>query len=707
MGEQRRGVKLEEFMANSPAVLCAAFSPGEPRWLATGGSDNRVRVTQVRDGGMGGFVLVGHQAAVTSVVFSHNSSDQLVGGSDSGQLRVWDVSRSQEKKAYTQGTHRGEITALDYHPFGDFFVSSSDDSNIKVWDLRKKTCLQTYKHQEGKAAGCPRVETVRFSPDGRLVASGNADGSINIWDLTAGKRKQRIQHHRSSVVAIDFHPQEFIVTAGCSGGLVSFWDMDNWAMLAQTQQLTQAVRRVCFSPCGAALLSATDFGMHVWDWPNNTPATAVPVAGTSNMRDSVPLSCAGVGALAAYSGQQGAAGELYAASFAKSFVTVHLVRLGMLAPWASPGSGDGARLAVAGPCGSPAVPAPRAQGSSGAARVPSRSAEQWPPREVLDAAAGPLRRAGAAVGAAAHPHAAAPDPAQQGRRGPATPPSGPRPRYHHEPPTQPQPSPQLPSGSATPPTAAHISGSAGLPAERTPPNPAPPPQILGQAAPAAPVRPSALFPPGAAGVVSPGPPPRPHELAELCAVTPPRAMPEVGAAGLTRKTLDDGPPLQLVLQARHTHLSTVRSLWPADSALAAEHMISACSDPSLWADVLSKVGHQQVKRTLTAPVCAALLEAASALLNDRYHYHVAVAVKAIRVMFSVLQGPLTRALQGRVDEQHRAERQRAEKHRQCAQTFSTCRERLRQLCDAPGVSEELRQECRTLGRDLSALPPSS
>eukprot|EP00662_Eupelagonemidae_sp_cell21_P005701 gene5701-39325_t len=183
MAEGRAG-KVLEFHANSPSVLCAAFSAGAPRLLATGGTDHRVLITPV--GGAGAaratgaaVVLVGHQSPVTAITFSgaQQQPEVLVGGSSTGQLRVWDVAKSQQTRAYCTGVHKGEVTALDHHPFGDFFVSSSDDGNIKVWDLRKKACLQTYKHQEGRDAGRPRVETVRFSPDGRMVASGNADGS--------------------------------------------------------------------------------------------------------------------------------------------------------------------------------------------------------------------------------------------------------------------------------------------------------------------------------------------------------------------------------------------------------------------------------------------------------------------------------------------------------------------------------------------------
>eukprot|EP00756_Hemistasia_phaeocysticola_P044173 Hpha_TRINITY_DN17782_c0_g1::TRINITY_DN17782_c0_g1_i1::g.46333::m.46333/K18643/KATNB1; katanin p80 WD40 repeat-containing subunit B1 len=311
MSEQRKVSKLQEQIGNSPAVLCAAFSPETTdgrRLLATGGTDHRVLVCTVRDAYQRQVPLVGHQSPVTAVAFGPPSSNPglIIGGTSAGQLRVWDLPKSQEKKAFVgQGGHKGEVTAVETHPFGDFFVTSSDDGNLKVWDLRKKTCLQTYKNLEGKASGIPRIEAVRFSPDGRMVASGNADGSLCIWDLTAGKRRQRITHHSNPVTSIDFHPQELIVAGGCAGGLVSYWDMESWELLGQSSRTPrEPVRKMAFSPCGNALLSATDSGLDVWDWPR------VP-AEECKLRDRVVVNWRAIGAVTTTP-----AGELYVASFA-------------------------------------------------------------------------------------------------------------------------------------------------------------------------------------------------------------------------------------------------------------------------------------------------------------------------------------------------------------------------------------------------------
>ena len=175
MSWDKKVVKVQEFMANSPEVLCSKFTLKGPGLLATGGTDCRVGIWRSSGGYRCLASFTGAQAPVSSVVFSPIADcDSVVGGDMSGALRIWDVQQQKMISKYASGSgcHKAAVTSLDYHPFGEFFVSSGADGNVKVWDLRKKTNLQTYKYQEGKEAGVPTVSCVKFSPDGRMVTSG-------------------------------------------------------------------------------------------------------------------------------------------------------------------------------------------------------------------------------------------------------------------------------------------------------------------------------------------------------------------------------------------------------------------------------------------------------------------------------------------------------------------------------------------------------
>jgi len=673
---QRRVSKLQEQIGNSPAVLCAAFSPETTEgrhFLATGGTDHRVLVCTVRDTIQRQVPLVGHQSAVTAVAFGPPKTNPglVIGGTIAGELRVWDLPQSQEKKAFVgQGGHKGEVTAVETHPFGEFFVTASEDGNLKVWDLRKKTCLQTYKNLEGKKSGVPRIDAVRFSPDGRMVASGNADGSLCIWDLTAGKRRNRIVHHRAGVTSLDFHPQELIIAGGCAGGVVSYWDMENWNLLGQSCHTPrEPVRKMVFSPCGNALLSTTDSGLDVWDWPSNG------VNCECKLRDRIPFDWKVVGAVAAV---QDAKQELYVASFAAnpppSSVSVYSVHLSSVAPFSDAAEPAGRREPSGNVVGIPV-------------RTPASNPDEAypPPSGVAKSAEWPPQNEGGRE--QVPPVLAKRNSSTPNTRQPAADPQKPfAPRFDAF-------SPGAPAPDNRKAVANRIAGMSALPssegpsaleiartAHRSPP-PAAQPPAAGPLVPVVPSMPVGVCTPDAREARGP------VSVAEE-------------AVQAVRKGLDEGPVVQGILLSRLTHLSVVNSLWAEDSSkpLASEHL-SANSDPTLWADIMNQLPQAQVKRQLTAPVCSPLLEMAAALLSERYLDWVQAAVRGVRVMYSILQGPLTRALQGRTDDVIRAEH-----HRVCHVRLKDCRDRIRVLHERPGITAELRAECSSLLQELKRLP---
>jgi WD40 repeat protein len=73
---------------------------------------------------------------------------------------------------------------------------------------------------------------VRFSPDGRWVVAGGEDGTVKIWDLTAGKLLHDFQQRSAAVVALDFHPHEFVMASGGADGVVTFWDLETFDLIA-------------------------------------------------------------------------------------------------------------------------------------------------------------------------------------------------------------------------------------------------------------------------------------------------------------------------------------------------------------------------------------------------------------------------------------------------------------------------------------------
>eukprot|EP00755_Sulcionema_specki_P028700 Sspe_Gene.90498::Locus_62029_Transcript_1_1_Confidence_1.000_Length_2193::g.90498::m.90498/K18643/KATNB1; katanin p80 WD40 repeat-containing subunit B1 len=679
MGE-RRVSKVQEFITNSPEVLCTAFSPRSPSLLATGGSDHRIDVWRLSGTHHTLASLTGPTAPVTAVGFNPSqpdggSVDYVVGGCQAGVLRVWDVHRQQETRKYSTGCHKAQVTAVDYHPFGDFFVSCSKDGNVKVWDLRKKNCLQTYKHQEGKDAGNPVVETVRFSPDGRMVASGNADGTVILWNLTAGKKEQTIRWHKQPVTSIDFHPQDFILATGSEDGVVSYWSLDSWEKLSSTAPTPSGVRRIRFSGEGSALLAANDNGLDVWGW------------GDIPHHDKVQHSWGNVGAMACYQNKM----ELYTASFLKSFVSIYVVRLGLLVPFRSGSSVPASAPPVIPPPHSvppaaPAVPTPAPS------VVPTVSA---PPAPSIHASVPPL----AAPVADVEKFVKQPAPFQPYQKPPqpeapeATPPR-PTPTVHSSSPWPPSQaasaqksfpsSPSDPIPTTQPAVPKETYGRRG----NTPPNQSQTPlyhnrefagpvdrrqSMDGWNTPSlqsSPSTPAAVGPaPRRASEVVPSSPAVPNT--PTTPVTPARPRSQhtapVASSPITydirarpkssplptptsdreaaERAHDEGFAARQILTARVTHLRVIRSLWQTDPRAAVEHLLSAAPlDPGLAIDFLGLLGQMKMKRCLNLDLCCLLSGLVRDLLMERYETYVVVAVRAARTMYTMVGNPMNRAL---------------------------------------------------------------
>ena len=561
-------------MGNSPAVLCARFNNRGPSLVATGGSDNKVGVWRTTGAYTCLASLGGPTKPVTAVAFSpspgtSSSTETIVGGDAAGTLRVWDLSRQQEIRLYNTSCHRGPVTRVDYHPFGAFFASTSTDGNVKIWDLRKKTCLQTYKYQEGKESGRPAVNFVKFSPDGRMVASGNADGTVILWDLTIGKRLHKITHHKSSITSMDFHPQEFILSVASSDGAVSFWDIENWSKISSTPPSSApgGVLQVAFGTAGSALLAGTTEGLDVWGW------------GSISHHDQVVQPWGNIGAMSC--GDE----ELYTATYTKSFVSIHSVKLSALCPFGN------ATTQAKGP-----APSSSSSTSSSAPRKPvsntARPATQesitspLAPRKKEDPPAFEVRPASSGVvaddasfrssasGSSSKPPSRHADVRSSevdvlaepvpffGRRG-TTPPAGDA-RYHDS--KKDRTSSPTISRRRSEPTMTRQGGGLGgreVPVE---------------------VRPS-------------------REVQAVPQVTTQSLNTIRSETDAVEHVLADSACLQHILTARLTAVQTTRSLYFADAPEALRFLTDAAkADPGVTADVLAALAQPKLKKTLTPEV---------------------------------------------------------------------------------------------------------
>jgi WD40 repeat protein len=122
--------------------------------------------------------LAGHEGNVRSVAYSLDGKYLAWAGSDQ-KVRIWDVKAGKEACRPQEG-HTGEVMALTFNPDGKRLASASRDKTVKLWDVeggREALTLQG-QHEFGTS--------LAFSPDGKRLVAGTPEG-IKVWDASPRK----------------------------------------------------------------------------------------------------------------------------------------------------------------------------------------------------------------------------------------------------------------------------------------------------------------------------------------------------------------------------------------------------------------------------------------------------------------------------------------------------------------------------------------
>jgi WD40 repeat protein len=208
------------------------------KWLASGGSDNTIRLFNANTG-VEVKRFAGHQPRtykpdfnptspldmlvsavgdgfVCSVAFSPDGKWLASGGWDDF-IRIWDVSTGKEVRRIH--AHFAMVTRVAFSPDGRTLVSRGGlDGTGKVWDHSTGTLLH-------KFTGLARINPWRFnhdsslaiSPDSKTVAF-TAPKSIVLYNLGTGAELRRFDAHSYGIALAFSHDGKFLASGGVDPG---------------------------------------------------------------------------------------------------------------------------------------------------------------------------------------------------------------------------------------------------------------------------------------------------------------------------------------------------------------------------------------------------------------------------------------------------------------------------------------------------------
>lgn len=165
--EKLSSVREYQAIVTSQVALCSSQS--SEIFLCNISNKNQSKVTN----------FSGHKGGIFSV--SYSQEGEILGsvGEDKA-IKLWTSGKSAGHHISIPNAHSAPIRSIDF--FSDFFITGSDDKTVKVWNLRKvhekKAFLTSFTGHSNW------IRTCKFSPEGSIAASGGDDGTIRIWTMS-------------------------------------------------------------------------------------------------------------------------------------------------------------------------------------------------------------------------------------------------------------------------------------------------------------------------------------------------------------------------------------------------------------------------------------------------------------------------------------------------------------------------------------------
>lgn len=209
--------------------------------------------------------LVGHSAAINTVVYTGDGAIVATGSSDQF-VKLWDAKTYKEIRTL-QG-HTGQILCLAVRPDNSAIVSGAADNTLRMWDIPQPDPLHLF---EGHTAA---IRHAVVSPNGRSALSVGADKSVYVWDLDNRKIAAMWEGHTAEVLRAAYRSDNNLVATGDATGTVIYWNV----VTGKPQTLVGAhvgpISGLEFHPNNQQLISTGHDGLlKIWQLPIVAPRT--------------------------------------------------------------------------------------------------------------------------------------------------------------------------------------------------------------------------------------------------------------------------------------------------------------------------------------------------------------------------------------------------------------------------------------------------
>jgi len=224
--EQPRIIKT--FKGHTGKVTSLAFQSKEPYLLASGSTDNTIKLWDVRltetniKNVISSFareydlelpveieklianyafspkiILEGHTDSVKSVAFHPEQPNRLVSASKDETIRLWDVNEQKEITTL-ENNYFGETLAFQHEE--PYYLATADSDTIKIWDITTQEVKITLTDPD-----YDNILDLAFHPIyGNFLAASNANNTIKLLDIYKNRVIDTLSGHTDGINKIVF-----------------------------------------------------------------------------------------------------------------------------------------------------------------------------------------------------------------------------------------------------------------------------------------------------------------------------------------------------------------------------------------------------------------------------------------------------------------------------------------------------------------------
>lgn len=202
-----------------------------------------------------------HKLNVTAIGF-HRDAKWLFSASEDCTVRLWDM---RDKKSQRQHQAGGAVNAAVLHPNQTEILIGTQTGQLTVWDCSVNKSVRQYTRSDSVVSPSP-LRAVVITPDGTQCFAADNDGNVMWWNYGQEAQVGQINAHGSYVLQLSVSRDSKLLATFSADRLVRVWKIETMELIAELVGHNRWVWDGLFTMDGKSLVSvSSDLSMRLWD----------------------------------------------------------------------------------------------------------------------------------------------------------------------------------------------------------------------------------------------------------------------------------------------------------------------------------------------------------------------------------------------------------------------------------------------------------